>query len=145
MSELEDLKAIERLTYEYAIAVDTFQLDALMDLFLPEAVFDPGPGHPPENFMNNRDEIRAFFQGLFDVSTHLYHAATNHIIDIDGDTATGTVYYLAKGVTTSGGGFGAHGYYADTYARTADGWKFRRRDAAGLLDPDYSNWEMANG
>jgi ketosteroid isomerase-like protein len=143
MSELEDLKAIERLTYEYAMTVDTMQLDALIDLWLPEAVFDPGPGGVP--VMNNRDEIRDFFQTLFETSTNLFHLTSNHIINLDGDAATGTVYYQAQGVTSDGGGFGANGYYADTYARTADGWKFRRRDAAALLDPDYSNYSMAEG
>ena len=143
MSELEDIKAIERLSYEYAMTVDTMQLDALVDLFVPEAVFDPGPGGVP--VMNSRDEIHDFFQELFKTSTNLFHLTSNHIIDVDGDTATGTVYYYARGVTSDGGGFGANGYYADTYARTDDGWKFSRRDAAALLDPDYSNYSMAEG
>ena len=49
------------------MTVDTMQLDALVDLFLPEAVFDPGPGGVP--VMNNRDEIRDFFQTLFEDAT----------------------------------------------------------------------------
>ena len=142
VSELEDLEAIRRLTHEYAMAVDTMQLDALVDLFLPEAVYDPGPGGLP--VMNDRDEIRAFFKATFESSKNLFHVTSNHIIDVDGDTATGTVYYQAKGVTTSGASFGASGYYADTYTRTADGWKFRRRNAAALLDPDYGDWDQAD-
>lgn len=143
MSELEDLAAIERLTYEYAMAVDTMQLDDLMDLFVPEAVFDPGPGGVP--VMNNRDEIREFFNGTFEGCKNLFHMTSNHIINLDGDSATGTVYYAAQGLTTDGDAFGANGYYGDTYTRTANGWKFQRRDAAALLDPDYSDWDQAEG
>lgn len=141
MSEINDIEAIRRLTYEYAMAVDTMQLDALIDLFVPEAVFDPGPGGVP--VMNNREEIREFFKATFEGTTNLFHLTSNHIIDVDGDTASGTVYYAASGVTSDGAGFGANGYYSDTYARTADGWKFRRREAAALLDPDYSDWDQA--
>ncbi len=137
MSELNDLEGIRRLTYEYAMAVDTMQLDKLIDLFVPEAVFDPGPGGVP--VMNDRDEIEAFFKATFEGSRNLYHLTSNHIIDMDGDTATGTVYYAASGVTADGASFGANGYYGDTYVRTADGWKFLRREAAALLDPDYSD------
>ncbi len=143
MSELNDLEAIRRLTYEYAMAVDTMQLDKLVDLFVPEAVFDPGPGGVP--VMNDRDEIGAFFKATFEGSRNLYHLTSNHIIDLDGDSATGTVYYAASGVTADGASFGANGYYGDTYVRTADGWKFLRREAVALLDPDYSDWDQAEG
>ncbi len=143
MSEFNDLEAIRRLTYEYAMAVDTMQLDKLVDLFVPEAVFDPGPGGVP--VMNDRDEIEAFFKATFEGSRNLYHLTSNHIIDVDGDSATGTVYYAASGVTADGASFGANGYYGDTYVRTDDGWKFQRREAAALLDPDYSDWDQAEG
>ena len=141
MSELGDIEAIRRLTYEYAMAVDTMQLDALTDLFMPDAVFDPGPGGPP--VMNNRDEIREFFKELFEGTNNLFHLTSNHIINVHGDTATGTAYYAATGVTSDGASFGANGYYGDTYTRTSDGWKLQRREAAALLDPDYANWDQA--
>lgn len=135
MSELGDIEAIRRLTYEYAMAVDTMQLDAVIDLFMPDAVWDTGPGGPP--VMNNRDEIREFYKGLFEASNNLYHLTSNHIINVHGDTATGTAYFVATGVTSNGESFGANGYYGDTYVRTPDGWKFQRRQAHYLLDPDF--------
>ena len=141
MSEITDIEAIRRLTYEYAFAVDTMQLNALIDLFVPEAVFDPGPGGVP--VMNDREEIREFFKATFEGSSNLFHLTSNHIINVDGDTASGTVYYAASGVTSDGARFGANGYYGDTYVRTEDGWKFLRREAAALLDPDYSDWDQA--
>ena len=141
MSEINDIEAIRRLTYEYAFAVDTMQLNALIDLFVPEAVFDPGPGGVP--VMNDREDIREFFKATFEGSSNLFHLTSNHIINVDGDTASGTVYYAASGVTSDGARFGANGYYGDTYVRTEDGWKFLRREAAALLDPDYSDWDQA--
>jgi ketosteroid isomerase-like protein len=132
VSGLEDLEAIRRLTFEYAMAIDTMQLDALVDLFLPEAVLDHGPGDVP--VANNRDEIRDFFKTVFEGSRNLFHLTSNNIIDVDGDAATGTVYYQVAGVTSEGASFGLNGYYADIYARTGDGWKFRRREVVLLLD-----------
>lgn len=143
MSEIDDIEAIRRLMHECAMAVDTAQLDALVDLFVPEAVFDPGPGGVP--VMNDREEIREFFKATFEGSRNLFHLTSNHIINVDGDTASGTVYYAASGVTSDGASFGANGYYGDTYVRTEDGWKFLRREAAALLDPDYSDWDQAQG
>lgn len=141
MSEIDDIEAIRRLMHEYALAVDTAQLDALVDLFVPEAVFDPGPGGIP--VMNNREEIREFFKGMFEGTSNRFHLTSNHIIDVDGDTASGTAYYAAAGVTADGARFGANGYYNDAFVRTADGWKFLRREAVALLDPDYSDWDQA--
>ena len=91
------------------------QLDAVIDLFMPDAQWDPGPGGPP--FMNNRDEIREFYKELFEASNNLYHLTSNHIINVNGDTATGTAYYMASGVTSNGDSFGANGYYSDNYVR----------------------------
>jgi len=133
VSEIEDVEAIRRLTHEFAMAVDTKQLDALMDLFLPDAEFDSGMADVP--VLNGRDEIAGFFTGAFDGLTYLFHMNGNHIIDLDGDTATGTVYHHATAVPVGGDVFSAYGYYADTYARTADGWRIQRRAATTLLDP----------
>lgn len=133
MSEVEDVEAIRRLTHEFAMALDTKKLDALMDLFTPDAVFDPGMAEVP--VLNGLDEIRAFFSGAFDALSYVFHLNGNHIIDIDGDTATGTVYHQASAVPVGGEVFTAYGYYADSYARTAGGWKLQRRAATTLLDP----------
>lgn len=141
MSEVDDIEAIRRLTNEYAMAVDTAQLDALVDLFVPEAVFDPGPGGIP--VMNNREEIQKFFEGMFEGTSNRFHLTSNHIIDVDGDSATGTAYYAAAGVTSDGASFSANGYYNDAYVRTAGGWKFLRRQAVALIDPNYSDWDQA--
>lgn len=59
---------------------------------------------------------------------------TNHRIEVAGDEATGTVYYLAIGVLRRGGTENqSRGYYADQYLRTADGWRFRARVGHALI------------
>ena len=131
MSEIDDIEAIRRLSYEYAMAVDTMNLDAVTELFTSDAVLDLGPDGPPQ--MNDRDAITDFFRELFEGSSNLFHLTSNHIIEVDGDLAKGTVYYAASGVTSEGSTFGASGYYSDIYVRSDDGWKFQRRNVVALL------------
>jgi hypothetical protein len=50
----------------------------------------------------------------------------NHVIDLDGDRATGTVY-LDVQATLDGVDKVGLGYYQDHYVRTAAGWEFRSR------------------
>jgi hypothetical protein len=50
----------------------------------------------------------------------------NHVIELDGDAATGTVY-LDLRATMDGVQKTGIGYYEDRYVRTPEGWKFRAR------------------
>ena len=133
MSERDYVETIRRPTHEFALAVDTNQLDALTDLFLPDTQCDAGMPKVP--LLTIRDQIAGFFTGPFEGLTYLFHMRGNHIIDATGDTATGTVYHHAAAVPASGEPFSASRYYADTYTRAADGWKLQRRASNTLLDP----------
>ena len=123
---------IVRLTHDYALANDTFDVDAVVGLFLPDGVFDMRPigldayrGHA---------EIRDFFERERRALAHVMHVTTNHRIDVEGDEGTGTVYYLAIGVVRrSGEENQSRGYYEDRYVRTAAGWRFRSRVGQALI------------
>ena len=128
-----DTEALRRLTHEYCRAVDGSRLEDLMALWAEGAVWDVtdfGMGT-----VTGLDAIRAFYEGLVENTTHRCHLALNHVIDVDGDRATATVYVHAFVVTADGGRDESLGYYDDEYERTADGWKFRRRAAHPLLPP----------
>lgn len=130
-SVLEDLEAIRRLTYQYAFYNDTFQIDALVALFVEDGVFDlSGAGL---RRYEGHDGIRHFFQREQQAMSHLMHVTTNHLVELDGDQATGTVYFLGIGVSRDGRESQARGYYDDRYVRTVDGWRFRSRATITLL------------
>lgn len=128
----DDVAQIVRLTNDYAIYNDTFQVDLLVDLFVPDAWFDMQPAGLGR--YEGHDAIRDFFLREKRALSHVMHLTGNHRVDVSGDRATGTAYFLAMGITRRGGNENhARGYYDDTYLRTRDGWRFSSRRSIPLL------------
>ncbi|WP_336713841.1 nuclear transport factor 2 family protein [Arthrobacter sp. USHLN218] len=126
-----DVEAIRRLTHEYSWAVDNARLDDIVALFAEDAEWDVSAfGMDP---VRGADAIRAFYAGLIENTTHRCHLALNHLIDVDGDTASARVYIHAFVTMPDGRRDESLGYYADNYIRTGQGWKFQRRAAYPLL------------
>lgn len=128
---MDDVDAIVRLTHDYAMLNDTFQVDELMTLFAEGAFFDMEPVGLRR--YEGLDAIRDFFEREARALEHLMHVTTNHRIDVDGDRAQGTAYFLAMGITRKGVRNDAHGFYRDTYVRTPEGWRFASRQSNPLL------------
>lgn len=128
-----DLEALRRLSHEYCRAVDLGRLDDLMELWAADAVWDASEFGMAA--VVGGEAIRAFYEGLVANTTHRFHAALNHMIDVDGDTARATVYVHAFIVSPEGAREESLGYYDDDYVRTAEGWRFQRRAVHSLLPP----------
>jgi ketosteroid isomerase-like protein len=127
-----DVAQIVRLTHDYALYNDTFQVDLLVNLFAPDAWFDMQPAGLDRYV--GREAIREFFQREERALSHVMHLTSNHRVDVDGDSASGTAYFLAIGISRrSGRENQARGYYQDDYVRTADGWRFASRSSIPLL------------
>jgi uncharacterized protein (TIGR02246 family) len=126
-----DVEAIRRLTHEYSRAVDSSRLEDVVALFTADAEWDVTDFGM--EVVRGAEAIRAFYAGLIENTTHRCHLALNHIIDVDGDTASATVYVHAFVITTEGSRDESLGYYSDDYVRTPEGWKFQRRAAHPLL------------
>ncbi|GER22307.1 hypothetical protein NCCP1664_08040 [Zafaria cholistanensis] len=126
-----DVEAIRRLTHEYSWAVDNARLDDIVALFAEDAEWDVTAFGM--EVVRGTEAIRAFYTGLIENTTHRCHLALNHRIDVDGDTAAATVYIHAFVTTGDGRRDESLGYYADSYVRTSQGWKFQRRAAYPLL------------
>lgn len=129
----QDIEDIRRLTSEYAWAVDSMDLDGVAATFTSDALWDVRGFNMPE--VRGTDEIRGFFATLFENVKHSSHMSLNHIIDVEGDSATGLVYILAYVINQNGDRAESIGYYRDTYARTDTGWKFSARVPNALLPP----------
>ncbi len=131
-SPVEDILEIERLVNRYALLNDTFQVEELVALFTPEAYFDMVPAGLER--YQGREAIREFFLKEKRALSHLMHLTANHLIELAGDRATGTAYFLAMGITRRGGVENhARGYYEDSYVRAAEGWRFAARSSNPLL------------
>lgn len=127
LGRLEDEREIVRLKARYARACDAgYDADAIAGLFVTEGVWDGG-----ELFgkAEGVEAIRAHFAGAAQRIPWALHFTLNPLIDLaaDGETATGSWYLWQPCVRETRAGAVPSwlaGTYADTYRRTADGWRF---------------------
>src|SRR5262249_56279231 len=94
---LEDLEEIKQLKARYAAYCDAhYDADALAALFTPDAVWDGGILGRSEG----REAIRQFFHGSSQRISYAVFCLKKKIIEIAGDSATGTWYLLPTSTYT---------------------------------------------
>lgn len=115
---------IRMLASRYAVAVDSRDLDGLVELFVPDVrVGSDRDGNP----LVGHEALKASFRAsLSAVGVTMLHVGT-HQIDLDGqDRATGLVYCLGQ-VEEDGRFIHQSILYRDTYGRRGGRWLFVRR------------------
>ena len=131
-TRVADLEEIRALTHRYGLALDTFDLDGIVAVFTPDGVFDCS-GFGLEVY-DGEESIRTFFAHNQGVMANQIHMFSNHIIDFDGaDEAHGTNYLEQDGYTHEGARIQCLGLNRDTYVRTDDGWRIKRREITPLV------------
>ena len=111
----EDLVEIQQLLARYAVTITQEDIDGLIGVFTPDGTYSAfGDTYPLDKFP---ELVAAAPKGLFLTGTAL-------IGDIDGDSASGTQPLCFIDHATHDMRIG---YYRDTYARTADGWRLKTR------------------
>jgi len=118
---LADLEAIRDLARRYAHCVWQKDAEGASVLFTEDAEMDTGDRAP----IVGRQAIYDSYSEILQTST-LRPFVHNHVIELDGDRATGTCYLDLRGVA-EGQPMTGYGHYVDHYVREADGWKFGRR------------------
>lgn len=133
--ELVDKDAIRDLANTYAHCVWQDDIARMIELFTEDGVMDPEIRPPIEGRAALLESFRDMLgSGEFQPFVH------NHVIELDGDRASGVAYvdlrYTAGGKSMIGSGF-----YTDEYVRTNGGWKFRsRRLTTRFLVPLLEGW-----
>jgi len=143
IDRIESQLAIQQLPPRYALAVDSRDLDALVNLFAPDV--DCG------RWGKGRDALKAFYDPTLRQFYRSHHQICGHVIDLDPnnpDAATGKVYCRAE--HEDGGQWIVMAIcYFDTYQRSAGQWCFKSRDerhwySSDILDrpgePQFQNW-----
>ena len=135
LRELADRLAIRALVDRYARAADRVDGAAAAALFTESGalrIFERGTADPVRERLG-REAIATAFAGLSRYEVTL-HVVANHLVDLDGDRATGETYCLAHHVRTIGEGADAHPSdhvmairYLDSYERTSEGWRIAQR------------------
>ena len=124
---LEDIEEIKRLKRRYcALCDDSYDADALAELFTEDAVWDGGDRGKNQG----REQIRSFFKAAPRRLPFAIHMVTNPIIEVHGDTANGTWYLFQPCTFAAGEGnperavWGA-ARYDEEYVRQDGQWKFQ--------------------
>ncbi|MDC3728567.1 MULTISPECIES: nuclear transport factor 2 family protein [unclassified Rhodococcus (in: high G+C Gram-positive bacteria)] len=110
----DDLVEINQLLARYAVNMTKNDVEGVVAVFTPDGTYSAfGDAFPLDRFP---ELVAAAPKGLFMTGTAL--------IEIDGDTATGTQPLCFVEHSTHDMRIG---YYNDTYVRTAEGWRLRTR------------------
>ncbi|MGV9744308.1 nuclear transport factor 2 family protein [Rhodococcus zopfii] len=114
MSATDDLVEINQLLAKYAVNMTKGDVEGVMAVFVPDGTYSAfGDAFTLDQFP---ELVAAAPKGLFMTGTAL--------IDLDGDTATGSQPLCFVDHATHDMRIG---YYSDTYVRTAAGWRLRTR------------------
>ncbi len=133
---LADREEIRDLACRYADCVWRQEVDAAIDLFTEDGVMDMGDRPPIVGRAALADAYRAAITG-----PPFYPFVHNHVIELDGDRATGRCY-LDLRCTIDGRSMTGVGYYDDVYSRVAGRWKFRSRKLnMKYLVPAGEGWD----
>ena len=127
LQEVEDREEIKELTAKYAHWVALGDGAKVSQLFTDDGVFiNEVIGQAPNIDVRGRKQLDEFYPRLKrGMALPCIH---NHIIEINGDNATGTCTIEVR-ITQNNQSIIGSGYYADIYRRVSNQWKFAERHA----------------
>jgi len=137
MSEqrIRDELDIRTLLAELAFQADDGEIETYLDLFTEDAVWEM-PANAAAGVPASRCEGRAEISvsvrqrrsiGVQGPGTGGMHHLTTVRIQVDGDEASGQVYYQFVGLVEGRPAVRTIGRYRDSYRRTAAGWRLSNR------------------
>lgn len=147
IERIESQLAIQQLPPRYALAVDSRDLDGLVNLFAPDV--DCG------RWGKGREALKAFYDPTLRQFYRCHHQIVGHVIDLDPefqDRATGKVYCRAEHEDGDKWVVMAICYF-DDYVRYDGQWCFHSRTerhwySSDILErpgePQLQNWDRFN-
>ncbi len=134
---LYDVENIKQLKYEYcAQCDDSYNPKGIANLFTEDGVWDGGDF----GLCEGRDAIESFFSSTPDLVEFAIHSVTNPIIQVDGDTATGSWKLWQPMVYRNGSkAFWYAAEYNEVYVRTPDGWRFKSLKLEAKIHSPYDD------
>jgi ketosteroid isomerase-like protein len=125
-----DIVELNQLAYRYARAVDRCDMDLFKTVFTPDArlrAYNPDQDEP-FNDIRGHDQlvkVNEIMSTMFDKTMHMM---VNHMVEVDGDTATGEVMCTARHIPKGGKDvLTIHIRYLDSYVRQDGEWKIADR------------------
>ncbi len=135
ITNIEDVEAIKKLKARYcAICDDNHDPEKITGLFTSDAVWESeGIG-----VHQGHAAIRALFQRFQARISFSQHNVMNPIIEVDGDTASGTWYFLGPFTFRKGNrAMWLAARYEEQYVKIDGQWKFKHLRAIGRMSAPY--------
>jgi hypothetical protein len=132
---VEDIEAIKKLKARYcAICDDHHDPDRITELFTKDAVWESeGIG-----VHQGHAAIRALFQRFRERISFSQHNVMNPIIEVDGDRAKGSWYFLGPFTFRRGNrAMWLAARYEEQYVKIKGEWKFKHLHAIGRMSAPY--------
>jgi len=140
---VEDIEAIKQLKARYcAICDDNHDPEKITDLFTSDAVWESeGIG-----VHQGHAAIRALFRRFQERISFSQHNVMNPIIEVDGDSAKGTWYFLGPFTFRKGNrAMWLPARYEERYVKVNGEWKFKHLRAIGRMSAPYeTGWANQN-
>ena len=140
VAHLEDLEAIRALKARYALYADhaictpsDAHAAAIAGLFVDDASGDYGP---LGSYQGRAELLHAFRNVIPGAAVWSRHHVTNPQIEIDGDRATASFYFIIPALMRGAPAVNTlWGTYEDRLTRTAAGWRFTHVGAVFTAAP----------
>jgi hypothetical protein len=124
-----DSEELRQLTAKYAHYLDQHRIDELVLLFTEDAIWDGRPAGLARR--EGHDALREGFGG--GAGRGFVHLTGNHMVTaFDGESAQGSEYVMAVSTGSQTEMMFVMSRFEDEYARTPDGWRFRKRTLVNL-------------
>lgn len=135
IQKLIEQRAIERMMFDYSYHLDMNHPDQLAALFVEDCEVSYAPNFGAEGM----EAYKKTLEGIGAYFTATSHHNSNIAIDFVSDTeAEVRSIVLAMHRYTKGRPDGVlYGQYHDTVVKTAEGWKFKRRELRTTMTADY--------
>lgn len=126
----QDIAELNQLAYRYAAAVDACDMTRFRSVFTPDArlrAYNPGVAEP-FNDIRGHDEMVKVNEIMATMFDQTMHVMTNHLVEIDGDKASGEVLCTARHIPKGENHvLSIQIRYEDDYERRGGEWKIHDR------------------
>lgn len=147
IKKTEDYQEIVNLQAQYSYLIDTLQMEALVELFADDFVWEGGFDRDSMKGVRSKPELLKLLQNAAQATTMMRHLATTPYIEIEGDNATGTWYVFGMLTAATPEGDVAkwvQGRLDNEYIRVNGQWKISRKSTTYNFSTSYEDsWVKA--
>lgn len=136
-----DIVLLKQLAYRYAAAIDACDADGLCAVFMPGGrlhSYHPDAETPFADLAGH-DQLRQIPEKMRDMFAQTMHVMTNHLVDVQGDTATGQLLCTARHlIKDRENTMNVMIRYIDSYERHDGAWKIADRQIRFLWSEQHT-------